>query len=125
MLLLAEERVDGLQARAFIKVGSPLWPCHEYHVHAENEGEWKAMETMSLVDALTTSAYHAAEAHDFGHTISACLNGRTGRYELSTTSGRSRFTHDFSTLDAMVDYLESVKQIEIGATSASGWEPLQ
>jgi hypothetical protein len=83
------------------------------------------METMSLVDALTTSAYHAAEAHDFGHTISACLNGRTGRYELSTTSGRSRFTHDFATLDALVDYLESVKQVEIGATSASGWEPLQ
>ena len=111
MLLLAKESVDGLHARAFIKVGSPSWPCHEYSVHAENEGELKAMETMSLVDALTTSAYHAAEAHDAGHTISACLNGRTGRYELSTTSGRSRFTHDFSTLDAMVDYLESVKQI--------------
>ena len=83
------------------------------------------METMSLVDALTTSAFHAAEAHDFGHTINACLNVRTGRYELSTTSGRSRFTLDFTTLDALVDYLESVKQVEIGATSASGWEPLQ
>jgi hypothetical protein len=83
------------------------------------------METMSLVDALTASAFHAAEAHDFGRTISACLNGRTGRYELSTTSGHSRFTHDFATLDALVDYLESVKQVEIGATSASGWEPLQ
>ena len=125
MLLLAKERVDGLQARDFLKVGSPIRPCHEYHVPAENEGRSKTMRTMSLVDALTTSAYHAAEAHDFGHTISACLNGRTGRYELSTTSGRSRFTHDFATLDALVDYLESVKQVEIGATSASGWEPLQ
>jgi hypothetical protein len=125
MLLLAKERVDGLQAQALIKVGTPIRPCHEHHIHEENESESKAMQTMSLVDALTTSASHAAEAHDFGHTISACLNGRTGRYELSTTSGHARFTHDFATLDALVDYLESVKQVEIGATSASGWEPLQ
>ena len=125
MLLLAKERVDGLQTRAFIKVGGPIRPCHEHHVLAENEGRSKTMRTMSLADALTASALHAAEAHDFGHTISACLNGRTGRYELSTTSGRLRFTLDFTTLDALVDYLESVKQIEIGATSASGWEPLQ
>jgi len=110
MLLLAKERAERLQARAFIKAGIPIRPCHDHHVYAENERQSKTMETMSLVDALT---------------ISACLNGRTGRYELSTTSGRSSFTHDFATLDALVDYLESVKQVELGATSASGWEPLQ
>jgi hypothetical protein len=83
------------------------------------------METMSLVDALTASASHAAEAHDFGHTINACLNGRTGRYELSSTAGWARITHDFATLDALVDYVENVNQIETGTTSASGWTPLR
>jgi hypothetical protein len=83
------------------------------------------MKRMSLVDALTASAYHAAEAQSLGHTIRASRNGRTGRYELSSTAGWARITHDFATLDALVDYVENVNQIETGATSASGWTPLR
>ena len=37
------------------------------------------METMSLVEALATSASHAAEAQSLGHNIlRASHNGRTG-----------------------------------------------
>jgi hypothetical protein len=88
-----------------------------------NEWQGKVMETMSLVAALTASAYHAAEAQDFGHTINACRNGRTGRYELSSTSGWARITHDFATLGALVDYVETANRLETVTSSASGWAP--
>jgi hypothetical protein len=83
------------------------------------------METMSLVDALATSASHAAEAQSLGHNIlRACHNGRTGRYELSSASGWASITHEFSTLDALVEYVEAANRLESDATSGSGWLPL-
>jgi hypothetical protein len=81
-------------------------------------------ETMSLVDALTASAYHAAEAHDIRHILKVCENGRTGRYELSNTSGWASVTHEFATLDALVEYLETANRFETLVTSAGGWTPL-
>jgi hypothetical protein len=81
-------------------------------------------ETMSLVDALTASAYRAAEAHDSRHTLKVCENGRTGRYELSKTSGWTSVTHEFATLDALLEYLETTNRFETLITSAGGWMPL-
>jgi hypothetical protein len=82
------------------------------------------VETMSLVDALTASDYHAAEAHDLRHILKACANGRTGRYELSNTSGWASVTHEFATLDALVEYLETANRFETLITSVGGWTPL-
>jgi putative lipase involved disintegration of autophagic bodies len=83
------------------------------------------METMSLVEALATSASHAAEAQNLGHNIlRACHNGRTGSYELSSSSGWASITHEFSTLAALVDYVETANRLETDATSGSGWRPL-
>jgi hypothetical protein len=81
-------------------------------------------ETMSLIDALTASAYHAAEAHDIRHILKVSENGRTGCYELSNTSGWARVTHEFATLDALVQYLETANRFETLITSANGWTPL-
>ena len=79
---------------------------------------------MSLVDALATSASHAAEAQSLGHILQACHNGRTGSYELSNASGWASITHEFATLDALVEYLETANRLETDATSGSGWRPL-
>jgi hypothetical protein len=81
-------------------------------------------ETMSLVAALTASASHAAEAHDLRHTLKVSENGRTGRYELSNTSGWASVTHEFATLDALVEYVETANRFETLITSAAGWAPL-
>ena len=81
-------------------------------------------ETMRLVDALTASACHAAEARDMGHILKVCENGRTGRYELSNASGWASVTHEFATLDALVEYLETANRLETLITSAGGWTPL-
>lgn len=79
---------------------------------------------MSLVDALTESAHHAAEAHDIRHTLKVCENARTRCYELSNTSGWERVTHEFATLGALVQYLETANRFETLITSAGGWTPL-
>jgi hypothetical protein len=86
--------------------------------------QWNTMETMSLVDALTASAYRAAEAHSFGHIVRACHKSRTGRYELSNASGWASVTHEFATLDALVEYLETANRLETDAISGIGWTPL-
>ena len=82
------------------------------------------MEKMSLIEALTASASRAAEAQSFGHILRACHNGRTGSYELSNTSGWANVTHEFVTLDALVEYLETANRLETDATSGFGWVPL-
>jgi hypothetical protein len=82
------------------------------------------METMSLVNALRASASQAAEAQSFGHTMRACYNSRTGHYELSSASGWASITHEFSTLDALVEYLETANRLETDAISGIGWIPL-
>lgn len=82
------------------------------------------MEKMSLIEALTASASQAAEAQSFGHFLRACHNGRTGSYELSNSSGWASITHEFATLDALVEYLETVNRFETLITSANGWTPL-
>ena len=82
------------------------------------------METMSLVNALRASASRAAEAQSYGHILRACYNSRTGSYELSNSSGWASITHEFVTLDALVEYLETVNRLETDATSGFGWAPL-
>jgi hypothetical protein len=82
------------------------------------------METMSLVDALAASASEAAEAQSFRQMLRACHNGRTGNYELSNTSGWASVTHEFATLDTLVEYLETANRFETFITSADGWTPL-
>jgi hypothetical protein len=56
--------------------------------------------------------------------LKVCENGRTGRYELSNTSGWASVTHDFATLDALVEYLETANRFKTLITSANGWTPL-